>query len=73
MRAASVPLGVEVVLTNWRDDYYKKLADYVGRSPSRRVEMGIPEYWIADYAGCLGTRFYRQPQTACFCMRTCRW
>lgn len=28
-------------LTNWRDDYLKKLADY--------DEMGIQEYWIVDY------------------------
>ena len=45
----SIPLVIEVVSTNWRDDYLKKLADYVGRSPSRRVEMGIREYWIVDY------------------------
>jgi len=38
---ASIPLAIEVVSTNWRDDYYKKLADY--------EEMGIPEYWIIDY------------------------
>ncbi|MEC4816416.1 MAG: Uma2 family endonuclease [Scytonema sp. PMC 1069.18] len=37
----SIPLVVEVVSTNWRDDYYKKLADY--------EEMGIKEYWIVDY------------------------
>ena len=29
------------VSTNWRDDYFKKLADY--------DEMGIREYWIVDY------------------------
>ncbi|MEH2065419.1 MAG: Uma2 family endonuclease [Nostoc sp.] len=39
--AMSVKLIVEVVSTNWRDDYHKKLADY--------EEMGIPEYWIVDY------------------------
>ena len=33
-QAALVPLVVEVVSTNWRDDYYKKLTDY--------EEMGIP-------------------------------
>ncbi len=37
----SIPLVIEVVSTNWRDDYLKKLADY--------DEMGIPEYWIVDY------------------------
>lgn len=38
----SVKLIVEVVSTNWRDDYYNKLRDY--------EEMGIQEYWIVDYA-----------------------
>jgi Uma2 family endonuclease len=37
----SIPLVIEVVSTNWRDDYFKKLADY--------DEMGIREYWIIDY------------------------
>ncbi|MBA3924105.1 MAG: Uma2 family endonuclease, partial [Nostocaceae cyanobacterium] len=37
----SIPLVIEVVSTNWRDDYHKKLADY--------EEMGIPEYWVVDY------------------------
>lgn len=45
--AQSVKLIIEVVSSNWRDDYYKKLADY--------EEMGIPEYWIVDYAA-LGAR-----------------
>ncbi|MBD2454845.1 Uma2 family endonuclease [Nostoc sp. FACHB-87] len=48
-QAASIPLVVEVVSTNWRDDYHKKFADY--------EEMGIPEYWILDYAA-LGSREY---------------
>src|SRR4028118_571338 len=39
---ASIPLVIEVVSTNWRDDYYLKYADY--------EEMGIPEYWIVDCA-----------------------
>jgi Uma2 family endonuclease len=37
----SIPLVIEVVSTNWRDDYGKKFADY--------EEMGIREYWIVDY------------------------
>jgi Uma2 family endonuclease len=32
---------VEVVSTNWRDDYGLKLADYEA--------MGIVEYWIVDF------------------------
>jgi Uma2 family endonuclease len=43
----SIPLVIEVVSTNWRDDYYKKFADY--------EEMGIKEYWIVDYAA-LGSK-----------------
>lgn len=58
----SVPLIIEVVSTNWRDDYHKKYADYVGRSPSRRVEMGIPEYWIVDYAALGGRKFLGNPK-----------
>ncbi|WP_414752175.1 Uma2 family endonuclease [Anabaena sp. CCY 9910] len=51
---ASVKLIVEVVSTNWRDDYYKKRADY--------EEMGIPEYWIVDYAGLGGRAFIGNPK-----------
>lgn len=53
-QAASVPLVVEVVSTNWRDDYYKKFADY--------EEMGISEYWIADYAAKGGIKFIGDPK-----------
>ncbi|WP_066378069.1 MULTISPECIES: Uma2 family endonuclease [unclassified Anabaena] len=67
----SIPLIVEVVSTNWRDDYLKKYADYVGRSPSRRVQMAIPEYWIVDYAG-LGVREFignpKQPTILVCCL-----
>jgi Uma2 family endonuclease len=57
-QAASVPLVVEVVSTNWRDDYYLKFADY--------EEMGIPEYWIADYAGLGGRDFIGNPKQPAF-------
>ena len=45
----SAKLVVEVVSTNWSDDYAMKLEDYEA--------MGIPEYWIADYAGLGGRRY----------------
>ena len=61
-QAASIPLVVEVVSTNWRDDYHKKYANYVGRSPSRRVQMGISEYWIVDYAALGGREFIGKPK-----------
>jgi Uma2 family endonuclease len=51
---ASVPLIVEVVSTNWRDDYHKKFADYEA--------IGVPEYWIADYLGLGGIRFIGSPK-----------
>lgn len=52
--AQSVKLIIEVVSTNWRDDYYKKRADY--------EEMGIFEYWIVDYAALGGRNFIGNPK-----------
>ncbi|MBG1261289.1 Uma2 family endonuclease [Nostoc commune] len=53
-QAESIPLVVEVVSSNWRDDYLKKAADYEA--------MGIPEYWIVDYAALGGRRFIGNPK-----------
>ncbi|QSJ16370.1 Uma2 family endonuclease [Nostoc sp. UHCC 0702] len=53
-QAVSIPLVIEVVSTNWRDDYHKKYADY--------EEMGIPEYWIVDYAALGGREFIGKPK-----------
>ncbi len=50
----SIPLVVEVVSTNWRDDYLDKAGDY--------EEIGIPEYWIVDYLGLGGRRFIGNPK-----------
>jgi Uma2 family endonuclease len=61
-QSESVPLVIEVVSTNWRDDYHKKYADYVGLCSSRRVEMGIPEYWIVDYAALGARKFLGNPK-----------
>ncbi|MEH2444573.1 MAG: Uma2 family endonuclease [Nostoc sp.] len=58
---ASIPLAIEVVSTNWRDDYYLKYAEYV-RVASRREEMGILEYWIVDYAALGGRNFIGNPK-----------
>lgn len=52
--ADSVKLTVEVISTNWRDDYSKKSADY--------EEMGIQEYWIIDYDALGGKRFIGDPK-----------
>ena len=51
---ASIPLVIEVVSTNWRDDFYSKFADY--------EEMGILEYWIVDYAALGGRNFIGNPK-----------
>jgi Uma2 family endonuclease len=53
-KGTSIPLVIEVVSTNWRDDYYIKLADY--------EEMGIPEYWIVDYAALGARKFIGNPK-----------
>ncbi|BAZ28191.1 hypothetical protein NIES4074_06220 [Cylindrospermum sp. NIES-4074] len=50
----SIPLVLEVVSSNWQDDYYKKLGDY--------ERLGIPEYWIVDYLGLGGKRFIGNPK-----------
>jgi Uma2 family endonuclease len=52
--ALTVKLIVEVVSTNWQDDYYDKLRDYEA--------MGIPEYWIVDYAALGGRDFIGYPK-----------
>ncbi|WP_026100025.1 Uma2 family endonuclease [Fortiea contorta] len=54
MYGKSIPLIVEVVSTNWRDDYFTKLGKY--------EEMGIPEYWIVDYLALGGRKFIGSPK-----------
>jgi Uma2 family endonuclease len=51
---ASIRLVIEIVSTNWRDDYHKKFADYEA--------MGIGEYWIVDYLGLGGRRYIGSPK-----------
>ena len=53
-----MPLVVEIVSTNWRDDYQRKAADY--------EEMGIPEFWIVDYLGLGGRRYIGTPKRPTF-------
>ncbi|MBD2335507.1 Uma2 family endonuclease [Calothrix sp. FACHB-156] len=52
--AESIPLVIEVVSTNWRDDYLTKVAAY--------ETVGILEYWIVDYAALGGRRFIGNPK-----------
>ncbi|BAY21348.1 hypothetical protein NIES2100_10990 [Calothrix sp. NIES-2100] len=58
INGVSIPLVIEVVSTNWRDDYYLKLADY--------EEMGIPEYWVVDYAALGARKFIGNPKQPTF-------
>jgi Uma2 family endonuclease len=53
-QGASIPLVIEVVSSNWRDDYFTKLGQYEA--------IGIPEYWIVDYAALGGRRFIGNPK-----------
>jgi Uma2 family endonuclease len=53
-KGETVRLIVEVVSTNWRDDYLKKLADYEA--------LGIPEYWIVDYGAFGAARYLGKPK-----------
>ena len=50
----SIPLIIEVVSTNWRDDYAHKMIDYEA--------LGIAEYWIVDYLGLGGSRYIGSPK-----------
>ncbi|MEQ9485291.1 Uma2 family endonuclease [Coleofasciculus sp. F4-SAH-05] len=51
---SSIKFVVEVVSSNWQNDYARKVEDY--------AVLGISEYWIADYAGLGGTRHIGKPK-----------
>ncbi|MCL1471677.1 Uma2 family endonuclease [Argonema antarcticum] len=53
-KGESARLVIEVVSTNWQDDYLMKLGEY--------EKMGIPEYWIVDYLGLGGRRYIGNPK-----------
>ncbi len=50
----TVPLVIEVVSTNWRDDYGHKLVEYEA--------MGIQEYWIVDFRALGAVRHIGKPK-----------
>ncbi|MEQ9367646.1 MAG: Uma2 family endonuclease [Coleofasciculus chthonoplastes F3-SA18-01] len=50
----SIKMIIEVVSSNWRDDYLIKLGEYEA--------LGIQEYWIVDYAALGGRRFIGNPK-----------
>jgi Uma2 family endonuclease len=53
-QGGAIPVVVEVVSTNWQDDYLRKVGEY--------ELIGIPEYWIVDYLGLGGRRFIGNPK-----------
>ncbi|MBW4621581.1 MAG: Uma2 family endonuclease [Cyanosarcina radialis HA8281-LM2] len=59
---SSIKFVAEVVSSNWQNDYARKVEDY--------AVLGIPEYWIADYAGLGGSRHIGKPKqpTLSICM-----
>jgi Uma2 family endonuclease len=57
-RRESAKLVVEVVSTNWSDDYAMKLEDYEA--------LGIAEYWVCDYLGLGGRRYIGSPKQPTF-------
>ena len=52
----TVRLVIEVVSTNWQDDYLIKLGEY--------ERLGIAEYWIVDYLRLGGRRYIGNPKQA---------
>jgi Uma2 family endonuclease len=57
-RSSTIKLVVEVVSTNWQDDYARKVEEY--------ALLGIPEYWIVDYFGLGGIAFIGKPKQPAF-------
>jgi Uma2 family endonuclease len=55
---STILLVVEVVSTNWQDDYARKVEEY--------ALLGIPEYWIVDYRGLGGINFIGKPKQPTF-------
>jgi len=53
-QGATVTLAIEIVSTNWRDDYGWKVNDY--------ETLGIQEVWLVDYQGLGGIRYIGSPK-----------
>jgi Uma2 family endonuclease len=53
-RGSSIKFVAEVVSNNWQNDYSRKMEDY--------ATLGIPEYWIADYAALGGVKHIGRPK-----------
>lgn len=54
----SIKLVVEVVSSNWENDYARKVEEY--------ALLGISEYWIVDYRGLGGIAFIGRPKQPTF-------
>lgn len=54
----SIKLVVEVVSSNWENDYARKVEEY--------ALLRIPEYWIVDYRGLGGIAFIGRPKQPTF-------
>ena len=54
----TIKLVVEVVSTNWQDDYARKVEEY--------AFLGISEYWIVDFRGLGGIQFIGKPKQPTF-------
>lgn len=51
---SSIKLVVEVVSSNWQNDYARKAEDY--------AILGISEYWLVDYLGIGGREYIGKPK-----------
>lgn len=51
---SSIKLIVEVVSSNWQNDYARKTEDY--------ALLGVAEYWIVDYLGLGGRDYIGKPK-----------
>lgn len=58
----TIKLTVEVVSTNWENDYARKVEEY--------ALLGVPEYWIVDYRGLGGIAFIGKPKQPTFTVCT---
>lgn len=55
---STIELVVEIISTNWQDDYARKVEEY--------ALLGILEYWIVDFRGLGGTAFIGKPKQPTF-------
>ena len=53
-QGATIALAIEIISTNWRDDYGRKVNDC--------ETLGIGELWLIDYQGLGGTRYIGSPK-----------